>query len=44
MRGRALVAGALLLAAIVALTVAFTSGDSGSDAQASTTTALHTPL
>jgi D-alanyl-D-alanine carboxypeptidase/D-alanyl-D-alanine-endopeptidase (penicillin-binding protein 4) len=44
MRGRALVAGALVLAAIVALVVAFTSGDSGSDAQASTTTALHTPL
>jgi D-alanyl-D-alanine carboxypeptidase/D-alanyl-D-alanine-endopeptidase (penicillin-binding protein 4) len=44
MRGRGLVAGALLLAAIVALVVAFTSGDPGSDAQATTSAAVATPL
>jgi D-alanyl-D-alanine carboxypeptidase/D-alanyl-D-alanine-endopeptidase (penicillin-binding protein 4) len=44
MRGRALVAGALVVAAVVALVVAFTSGDSGSSAQATTSTALSTPL
>jgi serine-type D-Ala-D-Ala carboxypeptidase/endopeptidase (penicillin-binding protein 4) len=46
-KGRALVAGALLLAAVVALVVAFTVGGSGStsdaDAQAATTAAA-TPL
>lgn len=48
MRGRALVAGALLVAAAVALVVAFTTGGSGhgSDAaaQAGSTPALGTPL
>jgi len=44
MRGRALVAGALVFAAIVALVVAFTSGDSGSDAQATTSAGVATPL
>jgi serine-type D-Ala-D-Ala carboxypeptidase/endopeptidase (penicillin-binding protein 4) len=44
MRGRALVAGALVLAAVVALVVAFTSGDSGSDAQATTSAGVATPL
>ena len=44
MKGRALVAGALLLAAVVALVVAFTTGGSGSDAQATPGTGLTTPL
>jgi D-alanyl-D-alanine carboxypeptidase/D-alanyl-D-alanine-endopeptidase (penicillin-binding protein 4) len=44
MRGRALVAGALLLAALVALVVAFTAGDAGDDAQAAASEGLTTPL
>jgi D-alanyl-D-alanine carboxypeptidase/D-alanyl-D-alanine-endopeptidase (penicillin-binding protein 4) len=45
MRGRALVAGALLVAAAVALVVAFTSsGDSGTSAAASPVAGVTTPL
>ena len=44
MRPRALVAGALIVAAVVVLVVAFTSGSSGADAQATTGAAVATPL
>ncbi|HEY3670986.1 MAG TPA: D-alanyl-D-alanine carboxypeptidase/D-alanyl-D-alanine-endopeptidase [Acidimicrobiia bacterium] len=47
MRGRALVAGVLLVAAVVALVVAFASGDSGSSsgaAEQTTNAAVATPL
>jgi D-alanyl-D-alanine carboxypeptidase/D-alanyl-D-alanine-endopeptidase (penicillin-binding protein 4) len=44
MRGRVLVAGALLVAAAVALVVAFTSGDSGTTASAGPVAGVTTPL
>jgi D-alanyl-D-alanine carboxypeptidase/D-alanyl-D-alanine-endopeptidase (penicillin-binding protein 4) len=44
MRSRVLVAGVLLVAAAVALVVAFTSGDTDGDAEASTRATLATPL
>ena len=44
MRGRALVAGALLVAAAVALVVAFTTGGSASNAEATTAAGVTTPL
>jgi D-alanyl-D-alanine carboxypeptidase/D-alanyl-D-alanine-endopeptidase (penicillin-binding protein 4) len=44
MRPRALVAGALIVAAVVVLVVALTSGSSGNDAQATPGAAVATPL
>lgn len=44
MRNRALVAGALVIAAVAALVVAFTSGGSASDAAATPGAAVATPL
>ncbi|HLM19250.1 MAG TPA: hypothetical protein VK549_15625, partial [Acidimicrobiia bacterium] len=44
MRSRVLVAGALLITALGALVLAFTAGDSGSDAQATPSAGLVTPL
>jgi D-alanyl-D-alanine carboxypeptidase/D-alanyl-D-alanine-endopeptidase (penicillin-binding protein 4) len=44
MKGRALVAGALIVAAVAMLVVAFTSSSSGSDAQATPSAGVTTPL
>ena len=44
MRGRGLVAGVLLVAAVVALVVAFTTGGSGSNAEAQAGPGVTTPL